>query len=151
MNEKYDVWTDGSAVRRWDMEDKAFSGGAAYVILQNDNIFRQGNYGDINTTISRMELLAIICGVGHCPDDSIVMVHSDSQYAIKVLNGTYKAKANLDLIDMFHKHSGHVKEIHWEWVKGHNGIKYNELCDQLANEGRIAAEIKAGLRVNSKA
>ena len=26
--------------------------------------------------------------------------------------------------------NGH--EIHWHWVKGHNGHPENELCDQLA-------------------
>lgn len=54
-------------------------------------------------------------------------------------------------MEKFRKHSAHVAHITWRKVKSHSGVEYNELCDRLANEGRIAAEIKAGLRVNSKA
>lgn len=132
----FHVWTDGSAVKRADVKDK-FVGGAAYVIVFRDKIYKQGNYGDIDTTISRMELLAIICGVGHCPLGSDVVVHSDSRYALNVLSGRYSAHKNLDLIELFKKHSSHVAKIRFKWVKGHSGEKYNELCDHLANEGRI--------------
>lgn len=62
----YEVWTDGSAVKRKDCYSK-FTGGAAYVILHNGVVVKQGCYGTLDTTISRMELLAIICGLGHCP------------------------------------------------------------------------------------
>ena len=142
----YDVWTDGSAVLRTDTKYRKYTGGAAYVILRNGEVYKQGNYGTIDTTISRMELLAIICGVGHCPQGAVVIVHSDSQYALKTLSGVYTAHKNLDLMEKFRKHSAHVSHITWRKVKSHTGVEYNELCDRLANEGRIAAEIKAGLR-----
>ena len=89
MRDVYDVWTDGSAVLRTDIKRRKYTGGAAYVILHNGEVFKQGNYGTIDTTISRMELLAIICGVGHCPQGAVVTVHSDSQYALKTLSGIY--------------------------------------------------------------
>lgn len=144
----YEVWTDGSAVLRTDTRRRKYTGGAAYVILHDGKVYKQGNYGTIDTTISRMELLAVICGVGHCPQGAIVTVHSDSQYALKTLSGVYAAHKNLDLMEKFRKHSAHLAHIQWKWVKGHNGTEYNELCDRLANEGRIKAEIAAGLRTN---
>lgn len=144
----YEVWTDGSAVLRTDTKRRKYTGGAAYVILHDGKVYKQGNYGTIDTTISRMELLAVICGVGHCPQGAIVTVHSDSQYALKTLSGVYAAHKNLDLMEKFRKHSAHLAHIQWKWVKGHNGTEYNELCDRLANEGRIKAEIAAGLRTN---
>lgn len=149
-HEVYEVWTDGSAVMRTDTKRRKYSGGAAYVILHDGKIFRQGNYGTIDTTISRMELLAIICGVGHCPPGAMVTVHSDSQYALKVLSGVYAAHKNLDLIEKFRRHSSHLVHIKWKWVKGHSGAEFNELCDRLANEGRINAEIAAGIRRNNE-
>lgn len=151
MHDCYEVWTDGSAVLRTDTKRRKYTGGAAYVILHEGKVYKQGNYGTIDTTISRMELLAIICGVGHCPQGAVVTVHSDSQYALKTLSGVYSAHKNLDLMEKFRKHSAHVAHITWRKVKSHSGVEYNELCDRLANEGRIDAEIKAGLRVNSKA
>lgn len=151
MHDCYEVWADGSAVLRTDTKRRKYTGGAAYVILHEGKVYKQGNYGTIDTTISRMELLAIICGVGHCPQGAVVKVHSDSQYALKTLSGVYSAHKNLDLMEKFRKHSAHVAHITWRKVKSHTGVEYNELCDRLANEGRIAAEIKAGLRVNSKA
>ena len=151
MHDCHEVWTDGSAVLRTDTKRRKYTGGAAYVILHEGKVYKQGNYGTIDTTISRMELLAIICGVGHCPQGAVVTVHSDSQYALKTLSGVYSAHKNLDLMEKFRKHSAHIAHITWRKVKSHTGVEYNELCDRLANEGRIAAEIKAGLRVNSKA
>lgn len=96
MHDCYEVWTDGSAVLRTDTKRRKFTGGAAYVILHEGKVYKQGNYGTIDTTISRMELLAIICGVGHCPQGAVVTVHSDSQYALKTLSGVYSAHKNLD-------------------------------------------------------
>jgi ribonuclease HI len=146
-NNIFEVWADGSAVRRYDVPEKKFTGGAAYVIVNQGRVYKMGNYGHIDTTNNRMELLAIICGVGHCPENSMVIVYSDSKYAINVLKGSYKAKKNLDLIRLFRIHTSHLRSIGWQWVKGHNGTYYNELCDQLANEGRMIEEKRNGLKV----
>lgn len=140
----YHVYTDGSA---WFHPFKrgVWCGGSAYIILHNGEVFRQGNYGNTETTNNRMEMLAIICGVAHCPDGARIVVHSDSQYSLKVLSGKWKAKVNTDLVAMHIKHSAKKGRITYHWVKGHAGNKYNELCDQLANEGRIRAMRDAGL------
>lgn len=140
----YHVYTDGSA---WfhPVKEGVWCGGSAYIILHNGEVFRQGNYGDAETTNNRMEMLAIICGVAHCPDGARIVVHSDSQYSLKVLSGKWKAKVNTDLVEMHKKHSASKGEITYLWVKSHAGNKYNELCDQLANVGRIKAMRDAGL------
>lgn len=140
----YHVFTDGSA---WyhPFKTGVWCGGSAYIILHGGEVFRQGNYGNTETTINRMEMLAIICGVAHCQDGARIVVHSDSQYSLNVLSGKWKAKVNTDLVEMHKKHSASKGEITYLWVKGHAGNKYNELCDQLANVGRIRAMRDAGL------
>lgn len=143
-HEAYHVYTDGSA---WfhPFKKGVWCGGSAYVIIYQGEVIRQSNYGNTETTNNRMEMLAIICGVGHCPEGADVVVHSDSQYSLKVLSGWWNAKANTDLVAMYKKHSASKGKIWYNWVKGHAGYKYNELCDRLANEGRIRAMRDAGL------
>ena len=55
-------------------------GGWGVVILENnkDDIFLNG--GDDNTTNNRMELLAAIKGIKETPDNSEVLLYTDSKY-----------------------------------------------------------------------
>lgn len=137
LPDAFHVWTDGSAWHH-PTEPGVFCGGAAYIIVKDGQIFRKGNYGTVITTNNRMEMLAIICGIGHCPKGANIIVHSDSRYAINVLSGRYKAHVNTDLVDLHKKYST-GRNIQYQWVKGHSGNEYNETCDLLANKGRIEA------------
>ena len=63
-----------------------------------------------------------------------VNVISDSQYALFTLFGGWSRNANKDLFEIFDKIIADNKyAIDYEWVKGHSGVEYNELCDQLCN------------------
>ena len=64
------------------------------------------------------------------------IIFSDSQLTINCANGKWKRKANLDLWKEYDKVSKN-KIINFEWVKAHNGNKYNEIVDELAyNEAK---------------
>ena len=57
------------------------------------------------TTNNRMELMGIINSLKHLgnlsiPPDQKIIVYSDSQWAINALDGTWRIKENLDLVNM---------------------------------------------------
>ena len=127
----YIIYTDGAYSRMHD------EGAFAYVMLDGEmkevKHFAHKISGESN---NRAELKAIIAAIYHLPDGAKnVKVISDSQYALNTLSYKWQRKANKDLFDVFDKiiqEHGYV--IEYEWVKSHNGNKYNELCDSLCND-----------------
>ncbi len=80
------------------------------------------------------ELTAILRAVEWIPADArAIVVHTDSQYAIGVLQKGWKAKANGELV-------AHAKRVVAErgaklvYVPGHQGVVLNERADELARE-----------------
>ncbi|MCI6810267.1 MAG: ribonuclease HI [Spirochaetia bacterium] len=122
-------------------------GGWGIVVIA-DGIAKQLSGGEKLTTNNRMELMAAITAltvVHNTPSFAgrSVIVNIDSQY---VKNGIttwikgWKAKGwktadkkpvkNQDLwmqLDALNEDLN----VNWNWVKGHAGIQYNEVCDQL--------------------
>jgi predicted dehydrogenase/ribonuclease HI len=115
--------------------------------------------GEKLTTNNRMELMAAIQGfarIQSVPEWRVrpITVFIDSQY---VKNGITKwisswkrngwqtaAKKpvkNRDLWVQLDTLTGEL-DVNWNWVKGHAGNKYNEICDQLA--------VKAGSQATQK-
>lgn len=124
----YIAYTDGSN----DNKNPRRPAGAAYVILdEKGKEMHRASKGFVGKTNNEMELMAIISAVNWIPDGESVVVHSDSEYAIKVLSGEYKARKNLKLISLYKKVSAN-KKVAFKWVKGHNGDYWNEVCDQMA-------------------
>ncbi|MFQ3344415.1 MAG: RNase H family protein [Candidatus Poseidoniales archaeon] len=63
------------------------------------------------------------------------VIRGDSQYAMNIANGTWKAKANRDLASTVQKlwqEVRHIKEIKCEHVRAHRGHRWNERADHLA-------------------
>lgn len=107
--------------------------------------------GEKVTTNNRMELTAVIESlrlVLATPDWSIrpVSVYTDSQYVQKGItqwitgwkrNGWRTASKdpvkNQDLWMVLDELALKLKP-RWVWVKGHAGIHYNEICDQLTQD-----------------
>lgn len=129
--DRFEIYTDGSC----DNLQYPNYGGWAYLILENGEEICRRSGTDIHTTNNRMEMLAIINSLVDLPIGSIVELYTDSKYCIGCFTGTYKAIANTDLIEDYQRI---VEEqsltIHFNWVKGHNGDKYNEIVDKLSNE-----------------
>ncbi len=97
------------------------------------------------TTNNRMELTAVIEALKAVKEPCEVTLTTDSKYVCDAINQrwvySWKAKGwkkadkkpalNVDLWEKLLS----LLEIHkvtFIWVKGHNGHKYNEICDQLA-------------------
>lgn len=126
---KFTAWSDGSG--DWFHPEKP--GGSAYIIINSDGTeFKRASKGFLHTTSNRMELLAIVSIVNSLPYNSEVTIYSDSQYCQRALYGQNPQK-NLDQIQLYHNI---VREkqlnVRIKWIKGHNGDKYNEECDQMA-------------------
>jgi len=70
------------------------------------------------------------------PDDCL-RIWSDSNYSIGVLSKGWKATKNVDLISQIRSRLAPWGDrVSFEWVKGHNGDKYNEIVDALAAAAR---------------
>ena len=127
----YDCYTDGSCNNLSANKE----GGAAYLILLNGKEILRRSKALIHTTNNRAEMLAIISAVKRCPIGADIVIHTDSKYAIfsfghrKRISDSVK---NSDLIHLYRKEAAQ-KKVTFEWVKGHNGDKYNEIVDAMAN------------------
>jgi len=113
--------------------------------------------GDIDTTNNRMELLAAISGLEAVKDNSAkscqIDLYTDSKYIVDGIekgwaenwrkNNWIKKDKNPALnpelwerlLNAVERLDNNVKFI---WIKGHNGHKYNERCDEIARN--IATE-----------
>lgn len=127
----YDCYTDGSCNNLSANKE----GGAAYLILLNGKEILRRSKALIHTTNNRAEMLAIISAVKRCPIGADIIIHTDSKYAIfsfghrKRISDSVK---NSDLIHLYRKEAAQ-KKVTFEWVKGHNGDRYNEIVDSMAN------------------
>ena len=125
-------------------------GGWGVVVIYNGQA-RQLSGGEHYTTNNRMELMAAINALSIVVNTEVfkglpVTVNIDSQY---VKNGItswikgWKAKdwrtsdkkpvKNQDLWEKLDALNSSLN-VTWNWVKGHAGVQYNEVCDQLCQE-----------------
>lgn len=127
---KYIVYTDGGCLK-----NPGGAGACAAVILsENKRVVKKITESYHSTTNNRMEILAIILALESLNAGDEVTVYSDSQYVIKTMLKEFKKSKNLDLWERLDK-AMMGKKIRPKWVKGHNGDKYNEMCDEMCKNG----------------
>lgn len=127
----YDCYTDGSC----NNLSPNHEGGAAYLVLHNDKEVVRRSQALKNTTNNRAEMLAIISAVNFCPKGAKVNIYTDSRYSIFSFAERKRLKddtKNKDLI-LKYREVAEGKEVSFEWVRGHNGDKYNKIVDSMAN------------------
>ncbi len=154
MSEAINIYTDGACT------NNPGPGGWAAIILtlQGTNLTVRGR--DPSSTNNRMDLTAAVNGLHQLdhlipqPWDVPVIVHSNSKYLTNAFNENWldkwqkngwstslgKPVSNRDLWDELLP-LAKQRNITWQWVKGHSGNHFNELCDQMATEeAQMAAE-----------
>ena len=143
MNEVI-IYTDGGC------SGNPGPGGWGVVVIWNGEA-RKLSGGEKETTNNRMELTAAINALSVVKNTAQfkgfpVTVNIDSQYVkngITVWIKSWKAKGwktadkkpvkNQDLWVKLDELNSSMN-VNWCWVKGHAGVQYNEVCDQLCQE-----------------
>jgi ribonuclease HI len=105
-------------------------------------------YGHIprseTTTNNRAEIAAVLAVLSIAPPALPLAIYSDSEYTIKVAQGTYQMKANGDLWAVYRKLLGYRKQPPtFTWVRGHAGQLHNERADELAGLGAFNRDLAA--------
>lgn len=137
------IYTDGSCI------GNPGPGGWAFLVLDlseeklktsSKKIIHHDDFS-YHTTNNRMEMMAILEALKFSHEhfsDYLIELNSDSNLLIQTLNQGWKRKANQDLwseIDKYRKNL-HIKYF---WVKAHADDKYNNLCDQYAQNASAKA------------
>ena len=142
---KVNLFTDGAC------SGNPGPGGWAYLLVHpRTGKTREMSGGEPDTTNNRMELQAVIEGLGDLTAPSIVELYSDSQYVLKGLEawldgwkkrgGKTAAKKPVKNVDLWQQLDDLRKKhkINFHWVKGHDGHPENERVDDLAVQAREA-------------
>lgn len=143
-NNSVEIYTDGAC------SGNPGPGGWG-AVLRFRGTEKQINGGEDGTTNNRMELMAAIMALESLKRPCHVILHTDSVYVKEGItswirrwkqNGwrtsNKKPVKNVDLWQRLDEAlSRH--EVDWRWVKGHAGDPGNELADELARAGLMAA------------
>lgn len=135
---RIEIYTDGAC------SGNPGPGGWGAVLVYNGKE-KELSGSEKNTTNNRMELTAVIMALNALNQPCEVKLTTDSKYVCDAVNKGWvyswrkngwkksdkKPALNVDLwkelLSLLEKH-----EVELIWVKGHNGHKYNEICDALA-------------------
>lgn len=138
------IYTDGAARGNPDGP-----GGYGTVLHYTDGKgqlhIREFSQGYVRTTNNRMELMAAIAGLEALTRPCEVELYSDSKYLVDAFNqhwieswikrnwkrGKNESVKNVDLWKRLLK-AKEPHQVHFFWVKGHDGHEENERCDFLA-------------------
>ena len=152
---KYNIYTDGSS-----RGNPGLAGWAC--IIMNEIKVREYSDGVKSATNNQMEMYAVEHAMSVvnsiCEKGDAVIIHSDSQYTIKGLtewiinwerngwkNSQKKDVINKEMWQRMLKLKRQIKdndiEIKFEYVKAHNGHKYNERADLLATSAALNEKI----------
>jgi len=133
------IYTDGSCF------GNPGPGGYAAIILDSENrIIEKISGYELHTTNNRMEMLAIIRALQWIRVQKKTLplkinIYSDSSLIVQTMNLGWKKRANLDLWqDLSLAASGLA--LKFIWVRGHDGDKYNEQCDKIAQAESLKAQ-----------
>jgi ribonuclease HI len=122
-------------------------GGWGFVWVRDNQVVQQKFGGERLTTNNRMEMTAIIEALMALPKTEEVTIYSDSNLAVQTLNEwakRWKSKGwtktggeikNLDLVMEAYDLLGQHPHVKVQWIKAHDGSRWNEYADALATQG----------------
>ena len=147
METSLKIFTDGGC------KGNPGPGGWAYVMIlktfQGESIAAQNKGAEKDTTNNRMELTAVISALRALKTMNVprkACVLTDSQYVQKGITEWIQVwkrnswrtsdKKPVKNQDLWMELDSLAEEfsIAWEWVRGHAGNEYNEMCDRMTQE-----------------
>lgn len=143
-----DIYTDGSS------RGNPGPGGYGAVLLfqkGSEQIVKELSHGFSLVTNNQMELMAVIVALEELKRSCEVVVYSDSQYVVNAhekgwlktwaqngwKNASKKPVKNIDLWKRLLA-AEQPHKVHFVWVEGHAGNRWNERCDELATTAASA-------------
>jgi ribonuclease HI len=148
MKQSYIIYTDGAC---WPNPGP---GGWAAIVIDPSGKSSEYSGGHPKTTNNRMEIMGALEGLKKVPQGSMVNIYTDSKYLLngastwmakwKLENWTRKVKGqrvpvkNMDLWKLM-DYLLSKRDVHWTWVRGHDGNDLNERADQLVEVQAIVS------------
>ena len=137
---RIEIFTDGAC--------RGNPGKGGWGVMIRANGLEESLYGgDLSTTNNIMELTAAIKALEHIPENSNVVLTTDSKYVMqgitkwiknwKIRNWKTASKKPVLNKELWKRLDNltNLHSVEWKWVKGHSGHRENEIADQLANKG----------------
>lgn len=123
------IYADASCLRNGS-PDQSAGCGAVIVDRNRMDLKLVGKYlGPV--TNQQAEILACVKALEELRRPCRVEIFSDSRYVIDTMNGRNRMKSNRPFWSRLIEQSyGH--HITWRWVKGHDGLRFQEAADRLA-------------------
>jgi ribonuclease HI len=134
---RYDAREDNLSVV--DYADGACSGnpgpaGLGAVVIDGGQRVEISEYLGDTLTNNIAELTAVLRVLEEVDPSRPLVIHTDSQYTIGVVDKGWKAKANVALVEALREALRDRPHTHFVYVRGHAGIALNERADALARE-----------------
>jgi len=119
-------------------------GGWGAVYVRAGAVVAQAHGREGDTTNNRMELTALLNAVDLVPDGTAAIIYSDSEICVRTMNewaASWEAKGwkrkgdpikNLELVQEVYAALQQRPELKLQWIKAHNGTRWNEYADSLA-------------------
>ena len=137
---RIEIFTDGAC--------RGNPGKGGWGVMIRSNGLEEFLYGgDLSTTNNIMELTAAIKALEHIPENSNVVLTTDSKYVMqgitewiknwKIRNWKTASKKPVLNKELWKRLDNltNLHSVEWKWVKGHSGHRENEIADQVANKG----------------
>ena len=132
------IFTDGGCQDNGLQNNR---GAWAFVVVEDDKVIEKQSQLCRNTTNNRMELTAAIQALVYAKNNldknKTLTVISDSTYVVKGISSWIKnwnlsddTVTNVDLWRVLNSLNDEINP-EWLWCKGHSGVRYNEMCDEL--------------------
>ncbi|MED5452762.1 MAG: RNase H family protein [Candidatus Thermoplasmatota archaeon] len=151
------IYVDGSCEENRNVTESTPAGWGFCVVDGDSGIGRGGGdviaerSGPVVTNPSENDYLgaevgsnntAELTAIGHAarwilsqPGEGVVVIRGDSQYALNIASGAWRAKANQDLaesVKALWMEVDSVRGLRGEHVRAHRGHRWNERADHLA-------------------
>ena len=117
--------------------------------MVDGQVVEEAKGADPHTTNNKMELTALIAGLGMAPADVPIEIYTDSQLIVNIVTKwadgweargwTKKSPgpiANLELVKEAYELARARPAAQIQWIRAHSGNRWNEYADSLATAYR---------------